>query len=122
LRDAKRDKHEPVPPERTATIPSLIRQALSAGPKTARDLSREIGVSEREVLRNLEHLERTLKESGAKLVIDPPSCLGCGFVFRKRERLNRPSRCPVCRGERLSSARFEVTSGRATRQAPRTGR
>jgi predicted Zn-ribbon and HTH transcriptional regulator len=109
-----REKHEPVPPERTATIPSLIRTALSAGPLTARDLSRAIGVSEREVLRHLEHLERSLKEDGAKLLVDPPACLGCGFVFRKRERLSRPSRCPVCRGERLSSARFSVAPPRDT--------
>lgn len=102
------DKHEPIPPERSATIPSLIREALSAGPKTARDLSRELSVSERDVLRHVEHLERTLKAEGAKLVVEPPECLACGFVFRKRERLNRPSRCPLCRGERLSAARFGV--------------
>jgi predicted Zn-ribbon and HTH transcriptional regulator len=112
VRDPKRAKHEPVPPERAATIPTLIRQALSAESKTARDLSSELGVSEREVLRHLEHLERTLKESGAKLIIDPPACLACGFVFRKRGRLDRPSRCPVCRSERLSSARFRVEPAR----------
>jgi predicted Zn-ribbon and HTH transcriptional regulator len=108
----RRDKHEPIPPERAATIPSLIREALSAGPKSARDLSRELGVSERDVLRHVEHLERTLKAEGAKLIVDPPTCLSCGFVFHKRERLNRPSRCPVCRGERLSPARFGVEPGR----------
>jgi len=31
--DPRRDKAEPVPPERGATIPSLIRAALAAGPK-----------------------------------------------------------------------------------------
>jgi predicted Zn-ribbon and HTH transcriptional regulator len=112
LPDSTHHKHEPIPPERTATIPSLIREALSKGPHTTRDLSRELGVSEREVVRHLEHLERTLRESGAKLVVDPPACLGCGFVFRKRERLNRPSRCPLCRGERLSPARFVVKPAR----------
>jgi predicted Zn-ribbon and HTH transcriptional regulator len=111
----RRDKHEPVPPERSATIPSLIREALSAAPKTTRDLSQELGVSEREVLRHLQHLERSLKEDGAKLVVEPPVCLACGFVFRKRERLNRPSRCPVCRNERLSSARFSVPPSRNKR-------
>lgn len=110
-----RDAHEPIPPERSATIPSLIREALARGPHTARDLSRAIGVSEREVLRHLEHVERTLRESGGKLIVEPPACLGCGFVFRKRERLNRPSRCPVCRGEHLSSARFHVEPARNTR-------
>lgn len=110
----RRDKHEPIPPERSATIPRLIRAALRADPKTARELSRELGLSEREVLRHLEHLERSLREDRAKLVVDPPACLACGFVFRKRERLDRPSRCPVCRHERLSSARFSV------KPAPRT--
>lgn len=108
----KRDKHEPIPPERSATIPSLIREALRGGPKAARELSGELRLSEREVLRHLEHLERSLKEEGAKLIVEPPACLACGFVFRKRERLNRPSRCPVCRGERLSSARFSVEPAR----------
>jgi predicted Zn-ribbon and HTH transcriptional regulator len=108
----KTGRRESIPPERRATIPSLIREALSAGSKTARDLSREIGVSEREVLHHLEHLERSLKEEGAKLIIEPPECLACGFVFRKRERLDRPSRCPVCRNERLSSARFKVEPSR----------
>jgi predicted Zn-ribbon and HTH transcriptional regulator len=104
----RHEKHEPIPAERSATIPSLIREALLAGPRTARELSRELRVSEREVLRHLEHLERSLKEDGAKLAVEPPECLACGFVFRKRERLDRPSRCPVCRSERLSSARFSV--------------
>ncbi|MEW6683885.1 MAG: transcriptional regulator [Nitrospirota bacterium] len=105
-------KHEPIPPERSATIPSLIREALLTAPKTARELSGELRLSEREVLRHLEHLERSLKEDGAKLVVESPTCLSCGFVFRKRERLNRPSRCPVCRGERLSPARFSVEPSR----------
>ena len=106
------DKREPIPPERSATIPSLIREALSAGPKTARELSGELHVSEREVLRHVEHLDRTLKAEGTKLIVEPPTCLSCGFEFRKRERLNRPSRCPVCRSERLSSARFSVEPAR----------
>lgn len=109
---SERSKHEPIPPERSATIPSLIREALLAGPKSARELSVELHVSEREVLRHLEHLARSLKDDPAKLIVGPPECLACGFVFRKRERLDRPSRCPVCRSERLSAARFSVEPGR----------
>ena len=103
-----RDKQEPVPPQRSATIPSLLRSVIEAGPKTARELSTEVKISEKDVVAHLEHLERSLREEGARLIIEPAACLGCGFVFRKRERLGRPSRCPVCRGERLSSAKFSV--------------
>lgn len=108
----KDGRHEPIPPERSATIPSLIHAALRAEPQTARELSRELGLSEREVLRHLMHLERSLRDNAAALVVDPPACLACEFVFRKRERLDRPSRCPVCRHERLSSARFSVKPAR----------
>jgi predicted Zn-ribbon and HTH transcriptional regulator len=108
----KDGRHERIPPERPATIPSLLRAALREEPKTARELSRELGLSEREVLHHLEHLKRSLREDGAKLVVNPPACLACGFGFRKRERLDRPSRCPVCRNERLSSARFSVKPAR----------
>lgn len=104
----KHDKAEPIPPERGATIPSLIRAALAAGPKTARELSGELHLAERDIVRHLDHLERSLHDADARLVVEPPACLACGFVFRKRERLTRPSRCPMCRGERLSSARFAV--------------
>jgi len=97
---------EPVPPQRSGTIPALIREALLAGPRSARELSAELGLPEREIVRHLDHLERSLRGGRARLVMEPPACLACGFTFAKRERLTRPSRCPVCRSERVTAARF----------------
>jgi predicted Zn-ribbon and HTH transcriptional regulator len=42
--------------------------------------------------------------------VEPAQCLGCGFVFRKRARLDRPSACPVYRSQHLRQ-RFAVQPG-----------
>lgn len=96
------------PTERQATIRAALRQALRAGPRTARELSGAVGVPEKQVAAHLEHLARSLKASGERLRVEPARCQDCGFTFRKRDRLSRPSRCPVCRSERLDAPRFAV--------------
>jgi predicted Zn-ribbon and HTH transcriptional regulator len=57
---------------------------------------------------HLEHLERSLARGELELRVEPPRCQECGFGFKKRERLGRPSRCPRCRSERLDSPLFSV--------------
>lgn len=74
-------------------------------PQSVRDLSQRLGIADSEVLDHLEHLRLALR---AALVISPASCLACGFVFTKRERLKGPGRCPVCRSERIAEPRFSL--------------
>ena len=94
--------------ERHATVRAALRAALRNGPRTARELSAQVGIPEKQVAGHLEHLGRSLKAAGQRLHVDPARCLDCGFVFRKRDRLSRPSRCPVCRGERVDAPRFDL--------------
>jgi predicted Zn-ribbon and HTH transcriptional regulator len=103
-----RDPSEPA--ERQATVRAALRQALRVGPRTARELSGAVGVPEKQVAAHLEHLARSLKAAGERLFVEPARCQDCGFAFRKRDRLSRPSRCPVCRGERLDAPRFAIES------------
>ena len=35
-------------------------------------------------------------------------CEGCGFVFNKRNKLSKPSRCPSCKSERIEPPRFTI--------------
>ena len=95
-------------PEAGATVRQRIADALRNGRATAKDLSREVGVSEREVAGHLEHLSRTLRARGEKLAMTPPECLDCGFAFPGRERTTRPSRCPRCRSGRITLPEFSV--------------
>jgi predicted Zn-ribbon and HTH transcriptional regulator len=92
-----------LPPERTRTDRDALREALAGGePLTVRELSQLAGLAEDAVIRHLEHLGRTVKAEGGKLVLEPPECLGCGFVFTGRTRAARPGKCPECRGTRIA--------------------
>jgi hypothetical protein len=97
------------PAARDMTIRSALRAALLAGPLGAHELSARVGIAEKEVAEHLEHLARSLRPSGERLLVAPAQCLACGFLFKERTRLARPSRCPACRSQRLRPARFQVT-------------
>jgi predicted Zn-ribbon and HTH transcriptional regulator len=100
--------HPSEPEARGVTIRSALRAALLEGPLTARELSARVGIGEKEVAEHLEHLARSLRHSGERFLVEPARCLACGFVFKERTRLARPSKCPVCRSQRLKAARFHV--------------
>jgi hypothetical protein len=89
-----------------------IHRALREGFATARDLSKRVGISERDVAWHLEHLERSAKHRGERLRIEESRCLACGFDFPGRRRFTRPGRCPKCASTRLSLPRFCIEDGR----------
>jgi transcriptional regulator len=92
-----------------ATNPQRLREALTGTTrKTLKDLSRELSLSEKDVAQALEKLTRSLGHGELQLGVEPARCLGCGFEFRDRERVSRPSRCPECRAERIALARFWI--------------
>ena len=100
----------PRPHARNATLRQSLREVLLAGGATARDLSRSVGIPERDVAEHMGHLERSLRRSGERLVVEPSACLSCGFTFTKRERhrYTRPGRCPACHGGRISLPVFRI--------------
>jgi predicted Zn-ribbon and HTH transcriptional regulator len=95
-------------PTRSQTVRQDLAQALRAGLATARDLSKAVGVSEREVLEHLPHLARSLRARGERLRVEPARCLDCDFEFTRRDKPARPSHCARCRGTRLSLPRFGI--------------
>ena len=96
------------PKPRSQTARQALLEALRQGPRTARELSAAVSLPEREVLAHLEHLERSLARGELELRVEAPRCQECGFGFKKRERLGRPSRCPRCKSERLDAPLFWV--------------
>ncbi len=76
------------------------------GPKTALELSGEVGCPHKQVAEHLQHLAKSLRREGAALGVLPARCHGCDHVFDDRGRLTRPSRCPACRSERIDPPRF----------------
>jgi len=108
----KRPKEPVIPLETGDTVRHVILLALEAGPRSAREISAEVSISEREVYDHLEHVRKTVAKSNRLLVVAPAECRKCGFVFEKRERLKKPGKCPVCRGESIADPLFSVSNER----------
>ena len=89
------------------TLRQMMAAELEGGMRTAKDLSRALGIREKEVIEHLPHVAKSTARS-ARFVIEPSTCLDCGFVFRKRERFRTPGRCPVCRSEGISETRYGI--------------
>jgi predicted Zn-ribbon and HTH transcriptional regulator len=94
--------------ERTRTVREAIREELLRGPATARELSERISIREKDVADHLEHLEKSLRARGERLVVEPPTCIACGYPFARRSRLTRPGSCPECGSTRIDPATFRI--------------
>lgn len=96
------------PAESHDTVRHLIMAELEQGPLSARDISGRVGIPEKEVAGHLEHIRQSLHRTGRHLIVQSAECTRCGFVFDKRKRLTRPSRCPVCKSESLHAPLFSL--------------
>jgi len=101
----------PVPRERFETARRRILVLISERPLSAKEISADVRISEKDVRGHLDHLRKTLRREGRRVAVTPAECLACGFVFRKRERFGKPGRCPVCRGESVSEPLYFVPWG-----------
>ncbi|RMG04543.1 MAG: transcriptional regulator, partial [Nitrospirae bacterium] len=93
----KRGKEPEIPTGRSETLRKEMISLLEQEPLTPSEIAYEIGVKEQEVYEHLMHIQRSLSHRGKRLSVTPPECLGCGYIFRKRDRLKRPGKCPVCK-------------------------
>ena len=94
---------EPVPPERHATIRQELLRLLEGRELPVSVLSKEIHLSEKEIYSHLEQLQRS-----GDLSIIPARCLDCHFVFAKRERPQKPGKCPKCKGSHIEPPLFSI--------------
>lgn len=97
------------PPEpRSSTLRQALESALLADWCSVRDLSQQVGLPEKQVAGHLEHLDKSLRAVKQRLETQPATCLSCEFAFQKRDKRTAPGRCPRCRSERISPARFRI--------------
>ena len=97
-------------PEQTTR--QRIRELLTDQTLSARELAQIVGIPERQVEDHLTHIVKTVRrEQSMQFLLRPSECLDCGFVFRDRQRLTCPSRCPGCRSEAIVPPRFGIQSG-----------
>ncbi len=106
----QRPKEPAVPVERNETIRQEILSLLGEQGISAKEISGAVHIAEKDVYDHLEHIDRSTHTTGNHLTIIPAECMKCGFVFKKRERLKKPGRCPVCRGEQIQDPLFSIRS------------
>ncbi|GMR03448.1 MAG: transcriptional regulator [Thermodesulfovibrionia bacterium] len=106
-----------VPVERQETVRKQIISVLEGQTLSAKEISALVKVSEKEVYSHLEHIQKTKEagqgKKGLKLIIIPAECRKCRFVFKKRDRLKKPGKCPVCHGEFIHEPLFSIRQGKA---------
>ena len=91
------------------TTRQRIMQLIVGTLRTSRQLAELVGAPERQIEDHLAHIVRSVaRDRGRRFVLDPSACQDCGFVFRERTRLTRPSRCPRCRSEAISAPRYGI--------------
>ena len=102
-------KQPVVPRDRSDTIRQSIMRAIEGNTLSARDISGEVRISEKEAYDHLQHIQRSVSQSkDQEFIVAPTKCNKCGFVFKKRERLKKPTKCPVCRHQSISVPLFSI--------------
>ena len=98
-----------LPPERTPR--QRIIELLTNARMTTHQLAPMLGIPEQQVEEHLAHVVKTVAhDRSRRFILEPSICLDCGFMFRDRTRLTRPSRCPQCRSEGISAPRYGIDS------------
>jgi transcriptional regulator len=107
-----RKPREPeAPVERYQTLRQRITKLLTEMRMTAKEISDDLRLPERDVYEHLEHIRKTINKGKSVLVVEPAACQSCGFIFTKRERLKAPGRCPMCKSESIQPTVFLVEKG-----------
>jgi predicted Zn-ribbon and HTH transcriptional regulator len=102
---------EPRPPiVREETIRKSIVDLIEVQSLSAKEISGTVRISEKEVYEHLKHIQKTISQKNRKVKITAPRCKQCGFEFKKRERLKKPGKCPICKSETIKEASFFIQS------------
>lgn len=84
----------------------------SQEPLSVDDIARRLELDpreSREIYGHLEHVARTARAKyGRTLLMEPPQCRKCGYIFKDLKKPRKPSKCPKCGSEWISPPRFTI--------------
>jgi hypothetical protein len=80
---------------------------LTVEPRSVSSLARELGLTRRDLEDDLQHMIRSARAAGHRIVVVPARCRACGFVFDEN-RLSKPGKCPACRESRIFEPQIGV--------------
>ncbi|MFX1266289.1 MAG: transcriptional regulator [Promethearchaeota archaeon] len=81
----------------------------SEHPLTAQDICDTLDIKSRSIVyEDIEHISRSVRSRGKKVLIRPASCGKCDYVFGSRKSVKKPSRCPKCRSQWIIQPAFLI--------------
>lgn len=84
-----------------------IREELEKRSMSIEEISRFIGMSSKEVLRELTHIQKTLRAEKKRLIVLYPVCNSCNRQIRLK-KLTYITKCPYCKSTHITPARFSI--------------
>ena len=94
-------------------IIDLIKE--SNEPLSVDDIIRMLDIEssrKNEIYDHLSHIAKTVRQKSKgleALLMIPPVCKSCGYVFKDLEKPKRPSKCPKCKSERIEKPKFKIS-------------
>ena len=83
-----------------------IIEILQQNKQSAQQLANYFQTTVKDILEDLNHIEKSIKPK--KLKTEPAYCKKCSFVFKEREKVSKPSKCPRCRSEWIEAQMFFI--------------
>ncbi len=83
-----------------------IIEILQENRQTAQQLANYFQTTLKEIIEDLQHIQKSIKPK--KLKINPAYCKKCNFVFKERDKISKPSKCPRCKSEWIEAQMFEI--------------
>ncbi|HEX2964735.1 MAG TPA: hypothetical protein VHO84_03070 [Syntrophorhabdaceae bacterium] len=105
---ARKKKAPTVPVSRSETLRKYIAALLEEETLSSREISQLMRITEQDVCSHLEHIRKTLNKNNRHLDVSPAQCEKCGFIFKKRDRISKPGKCPLCHSSLIHAPRFHI--------------
>ena len=84
-----------------------IEKLLLEKDRSLKELADYFRTEIKELLEDLDHVKNSVKLPH-KFKTIPAFCNYCGFVYKEREKLKTPSKCPKCKKEDITEPRFKI--------------
>ena len=78
-------------------------------PLTAEDICQALDINKRSIVyEDIDHIAKSLKNQKKQLLVQPPVCGKCDYVFKVKGSAKRPSKCPKCKSQWIISPSFLI--------------
>ena len=92
---------------RRQLIIKLLKE--NKNPLSLNEIAVEMFIDKKTVLEDLSHIAKTLKGKGKfQLIMFPPQCRVCSFIFKNLKNPKLPSKCPKCKKRKIIPPEFTI--------------